>query len=278
MVCVALVGAHAAVAKSIVRCAGDRALPIEWLCATTPEQLEAGFVLLEPSLLEAADAFVVCFDHPVGRALLARPPDGRRVIDGVGLTPAAEVWPGAIGPLTLVVDALRALRPRRGSAVILESAARFDQAGLDALTEQTRAVFTMRDAPDSPVEALLAFNVSAPESEGSDAWTDRLHGTTRFPWQVTRLQVPTFSGELMVLELEVEEAMPTRNEVEALLSEGRTLRLRPGGLASRDGVDRDDVLVGQVQVDGERVRLVGVYDRLRRGSALQVLELLEGLV
>jgi hypothetical protein len=270
------VGAHTALAKAIVESGGDHDLEVEWLRVTSSDHLEPDLMLFEPGLLGEASAFVLCFRDPISEALLAHPPPGKPVWDVCGLSDHPTVRPGPLEPVAAVVEALAPLGPQRVVLTCLESAATFDQSGIEALSEQTRAVFTLQSAGSEGLPGTLAFNVRgsvAARGEAAAAPEAELRGDLErwLPepvWFVTRLLVPSFSSDAFVLHAELAEPTDRDHAVE-LLGQGRALRPVDEVLTTQEAVGRDDVRL-TVAAEGRSVRIVGTYDRLRRGSASQV--------
>jgi aspartate-semialdehyde dehydrogenase len=302
-----IVGAHTAVAKSLVECLLERDLDAELIRATTTDNIEAELTLLDEQTIKSADLAVLAFGgkfaRGIGEGLLKlkkpvidlsgtfSPTDGARTVFG-GLDPLAhlQVEPGSvvsipIGPAAPVVAALEALTaflPRRATVVTQESAVSFDQPGLDELSAQVRAVFNMKDAETEIFRATLAFNSwpLAPESEEAmiaqlrAGLVPRAPALVALPLFVTRTLVPTFSADSLVLEVEV-EGTPDAETVAGALAAARTLHKGDPELVALDAVGRDDALVTHLRVGPGRIGAWMAYDRMRLGSATQAARLIE---
>ncbi len=289
-----ILGAHTSAAESLVEVSEDHDLGVDWVRSTTSVELQPELSLMDPSTLTAG-GYVVAFDDPVIEAVLEGL--GPRAVTVVDLRPASEVGPAVfsglvtapsrptrvripVGPAHPILSALSAigeLSPRHLSVVALESASRAGRPGIDELSEQTRAFFTLQDRSPVVFDGPLAFNVR-PAEDGPDRLASDLEaGATALGLSVrcvcTRLLVPTFSTETAVVQFQVERT-PAREDVIELLGRGLALRVVDAA-AALDASGRDDVLVTQVAVDRGTVSAVLHYDRLRRGSATQVVWLLE---
>jgi len=290
---VALVGAHTALAEQIVACAEDRGFAVEWVRATTTEHVTGDLVLVGPELLSEVDALVLCFDDPVTQALWAAPSGPPVAALGLdGHEDAAAAWveapaalqarrvyvaPGPVEPAAALMETLADLEPTAARLVALESAASFDKAGMDALSEQTRAVYGMKDVTPAFFPGPMAFGLWASSAPEGAEPASREQATKAIlqaampevSWSVTQLWTPSFSGELFVLDVETRH--PPQGDLWARLEQGRALRRAPGAsLCSLDAVDRDDVLLARLEATGVGLRVVGAYDRLRRGGPTQV--------
>jgi len=290
---VALVGAHTAFAEQVVASAEEQGLAVEWVRATTTEYVTEDLVLAGPELLSEVDALVLCFDDPVTRALWAAPSGPPAIaLAHPGLAGSDGAWvespdalqarrvvvvPGPAEPAAAIVETLGDLEPFAARLVGLESAASFDKPGMDALSEQTRAVFGLRDVAPAFFPGPMAFGLwasSAPEGEAPDEREGRTRAILQaampeLRWSITQLWTPSFSGELLVLEIETQRA--PEGDLWARLEAGRGLRRGFGArLSSQDAVDRDQVLLGRLEATSAGLRVVGAYDRLRRGGPTQV--------
>lgn len=292
---VALLGAHTALAQNIVECADDLDLGLEWTRATISAHVGPGMVLIDPAILGDHAMFVVAFDDAIVPALLrGLEHHGASVIDlsgrsaeldvpvtfaGLGPPPAWPAWarvvPGPAHPVASAVASLAPLGVKRVHVVTCESAADADQMGIDELTEQVRAVFTMQDREPRLFPAPLAFNVIGVDAGRDAALIDTLAATQlEVDWSATRLQGPSYAAEVAVLDAQLSSSV----ELEAVrdhLEAGRALRVVDGPLSALDASGRDDVRIVGLRVRGPHIRVVLAYDRLRRGAATQAVWLLQ---
>lgn len=286
---VALLGAHTAVAQSVVECCDDRDLALDWTRATTSAHVGPGMILIDPAVLDAHGLFVVAFDDPIVPALLrGLEHHGVSVIDlsgrsddldvpttfaGLGPPPAWPAWAripcGPAHPVVSLVAALAPLGLSRVDLVTWESAAEADQAGIEELSEQTRAVFTMQDREPRVFPAPLAFNALGADPRWENALRESLEASKlEVEWGVTRLRGPSFSVDTVVVQAELADSIEP-DAVKDHLEAGRAIRVVEGPFSALEVSGRDDLRVHGVRVDGRRLRLVASYDRLRRGSATQ---------
>ncbi|MEM1024162.1 MAG: hypothetical protein AAGD10_02035 [Myxococcota bacterium] len=290
---VALVGAHTALAENISACAEDSDLELDFLRVTTTAHVTGDLGLVGPELLRDADALVLCFDDPVTRALWSASGEGGdRPMVAVGLDGLEGTWveepgadraarvvvvPGPAEPVAAIMETLADLEPESARLVALESAASFDKGGMDALSEQTRAVFGMQDVAPRFLSGPMAFGLwssSAPDGAEPDVKEQQSMvvleaAMPEIRWSVSQLWAPSFSGEMFVLD--VETRRPPEGDLWARLEQGRALRRwSQARLSSQDAVDRDDVLLTGLQAGSRGLRVTGAYDRLRRGGPTQV--------
>lgn len=193
---------------------------------------------------------------------------------------------GPAFPVAAVVSALAALQPKRVAVTALESAALHDREGMDELSDHVRSVFAMKPPEGNVFGPSLAFDVIpsvASTAEGGANADLRLEraivrglravGFAAPPdvW-ATRLVVPTFSAEIVVLEIELGAGAdtpadaPSEDDIRASLAGAPGLRFRDALVPALDAVERDDVLVSRLRVAPGRVGLCLAYDRLRRGG------------
>lgn len=292
---VALLGAHTALAENTVEAAEDLDLDLRWVQATTSAHVGPGMILIDPAVLGDHDLFVVAFDDPIVPAILRGLENhGASVIDlsghsadldvppafaGLGPAPTWPAWArvetGPAHPVLSVVAALAPLGARAADVVTWESAASRDRDGIETLSEETRAVFTLQDKAPSAFPGTLAFNVLGAGAEAEAALKAALEASKLdVAWSVTRLMGPSFSVETAVLRVELAE--PAGLEaVKDHLEAGRALRVVDGPFSAYDAAGRDDVRISGLRADGRHLRLVLSYDRLRRGAAIQAAWLLQ---
>jgi len=302
---VVVLGAHTAVGRAVVECLEERDLDVQVRQATLTEHLGPGLDPIDEAVLKVGDLFVLAFSGPMARgmaqglAALNKPVldvrgdgEGEGLFLWPGLDPAAgaaldtaapnRIPVGLASPVVAVLQALAPFKPTWASVATYESAALFDQEGMDELSAQTRGVFTM-NAPDPELfPASLAFDVipsTAPRGGDPEAAERAFEaavtaGAARFglalPVLATRAVVPSFSADAAVVEVGFAEAPDLEAALDAL-DAGRTLRRAEDPvMPSLDAVGRDDAQVGRVRRVEDRLRLWLTSDRPRRGSATQV--------
>jgi aspartate-semialdehyde dehydrogenase len=302
---VVVLGAHTAVGRAVVECLEERELDVVLRQATLTEHLGPGLDAIDEALLKQGDLFVLAFSGPIARGVAQGLAGMKKpVLDvrgdgeggglslwpgldpsaGASLDPAAphRIPVGLASPVVAVLQALRAFQPRFVSVATYESAALFDQPGMDELSAQTRGVFTMNPPEPEVFPASVAFDIipSAAPRGGDPAAAARAleaavaEGAAALGLAVTvaatRAVVPSFSADAAVVEVTLGEP-PTLEVAREALEAGRTLRVGEDELMpSLDAVGRDDAQVGQLRLVGDRLRLWLTSDRLRRGSATQV--------
>lgn len=206
---------------------------------------------------------------------------GRPVVSGVndqGLT-ASGVYlsphPGAIA-LAHLLNALSPLDLQRAAATVAQPTSIYDEAGLEGLFEETRALLSFRERPgDSPFAAQVAFNL-VPAAPGMPSLRAILHEVLgEVPVAVHLLQAGSFHG--LAVSLFVELAKSTdRHEVDSALSKSPAIDsvddhhlLGPVATANRS-----ELLVGPAQPAGAAgfFWIWAALDNLTRGGALNALE------
>ncbi|MEQ9496470.1 MAG: hypothetical protein RIT81_06415 [Deltaproteobacteria bacterium] len=288
---VAVLGAHSAIGEALLTALDDRALDAAIVAATTTEHVDAGHVLIDADLISRGDLFVIAFGGKVAEGVAAGLiAQGKPVLDLAGVTDAPWVFPtladevfapariavGLAEPVAAIVRALSPFSPSAVDVTTFESAATFDRPGMDELSAQTRAVFTMQDAPAEVFAATLAFDViptvTGPDGEwdlADEALATAVTAACGVPADATRILVPSFSAEGAVVRLTV-EGTPDFETVETALAGGKGMRYLPDEPPPTvDVVDRDDALVGRLVIRAGRITLWLAADRLRRGGASQ---------
>ncbi len=288
---VVVLGAHTAIGGALLAALEDRDLPADVVAATTTEHVDQGQVLIDAALIERGDVFVVAFAGKIAAGVAAGlAAQGKPVLDLGNATEAPWVFPtlsaesgpqariavGLAEPVAAVVQALAAFSPSRVDVATYESAAVFDRAGMDELSAQTRAVFTMQDAPAECFAATLAFDViptvTGPEGEwdlADEALASAITAACGVPADATRILVPSFSAEGAVVRVAV-EGEPDYETVAGALAGGKGMRyFADDPPPTVDAVDRDDALVGRLKIRAGQITLWVAADRLRRGGASQ---------
>jgi len=201
----------------------------------------------------------------------------------VGRERVASPHPAAIA-VSLLVDALGPLKPRRAAATVLLPVSMLGDAGIEELFEQTRGILAFSGAASRAklFPAQIAFNLLPAEEDGAgvaDAARRALAGTVELAIQL--VQGGVFHGLAVSLRVEL-EGNPEPADVRRLLGRARGIALardlrKLGPVAS---AAEEKLLVGAVR----RAEAPGSYwiwsvmDNLTRGGALNALELGEALL
>ncbi len=196
------------------------------------------------------------------------------------------------GPVLLlarVLAAFQGLGLARVQATVLESASSAGRRGVDALQQETIALFQQQEPEHSEVfTSPLAFDclpcAEAPGTGLSEGREERLVRDLALvlgaavPTSLTALRVPTFAGCGVQLSIEVER--PTSPEEACdLLAKTPGVRLGPADLApsTRSAIGSEVVGVGRVRADpsgppgrGLQLWLVGDPVRLAAHNALEL--------
>ncbi len=309
---IVILGAHTLVARSLAQRLADRAIG-NVVLATTSEFIEPDLDLIDEGLLRRSGLWVLAMagDLPrrIADAMAAR---GQPVLDVAGVfDDGPMLWPyleagvsvasglqaglhrlavGPAGPIGAVLRALSVFRPQVVRATTFESAAARGQPGLDELSEQTRAVFSLREVDVDVFPASLAFDAipslatgDDPPEDADQALVDQvlagLHAAGQPPVDLvaTRVLVPSFVAEAAVLHITTEDSTPERTTVIDALRRGRGLRyVETVVVPSLDAVDRDDMLVSRVRTGRRHIDLWLTYDLSRAGSAVPAALLIDG--
>ncbi|MEM7675728.1 MAG: Asd/ArgC dimerization domain-containing protein [Myxococcota bacterium] len=297
---VVIVGAHTAAGRALITLLGDR--DISAIAATTSDHIEDDLVLLDETVLQRGELFVLAMTSDLTRRIAeAVAQRGRPVIDMVGaFKDAPFIWPilhelsrgldapivrvceGPAAPIAAVVAALSPFGPRALRITTLESASARGKPGIDELSEQSRAVFALRDVDPEQFPASLAFDpipsLAVGEAHPHDADADlvnamqgALHEVGRSIDDIvaTRILVPTFYADSATVMIEIDDPAPEQASVVGALQGARGLRyLDRAVVPALDAIDRDDVLVSRLRVGPHRLDLWLAYDRMRAGSAV----------
>jgi len=196
--------------------------------------------------------------------------------------------------ISLLVEPLRDLGvPLRIAGTMMLPASSEGKRGMDELAGQTISLLSHKDVPSEVFPQRLAFNLIpdvdgfAPE-EVDSRMEQRVAREVRkvleepeLACSLTAVRVPVFVGQSVSLEIELDAKVSlsqVRSALEkapgmALLDESQEQRYpMPGNVAMTD-----DVVVGRVRVEeGERSRVLlwGVCDNLRKGSAMNAVQIL----
>jgi aspartate-semialdehyde dehydrogenase len=196
--------------------------------------------------------------------------------------------------ISLLVEPLRDLGvPLRISGTLLLPASSEGKKGMDELAGQTIALLSHQDVPSETFPQRLAFNL-IPDVDGfvPEGLNSRME--TRVARELckvldepdlvcslTAVRVPVFVGQSVALEIEL-DAKVSLGKVRSALENAPGIALlddpqeqtypMPGNVAMTD-----DVLVGRIRVEeGERSRVLlwGVCDNLRKGAAMNAVQIL----
>ncbi len=175
--------------------------------------------------------------------------------------------------LALVLQPLaRAAGLHRVVATCFESVSVEGRGGVDSLSEQTVALFSQQTlTADS-----IAFDCR-PAARGDDDASVVLRGTLGrllggpLPLVVTRVRVPTFSGDGIALWLETEQAL-SADEARALLGKASGVEQRFDFIpTTRNAIGSDVVLAGPVEEAEGGLRMWLAVDGLRMAALNGVL-------
>lgn len=186
--------------------------------------------------------------------------------------------------LAHLLQPLSDLRPSLVVAQVLEPASQHDQAGLEELFEQTRAILAMRD--ERPTEVFgkqIAFNLlpGSPDTARYVADLATLLGDeTSLSLQI--VQAGVFHSLACSLFVSFEED-PGIDGIRDRLADHPGIEMvgdeeLPG---PTDAAARDEILVSGLRSSSSRpgsYQLWAVMDNLRRGGASNVIEIVEGLL
>lgn len=277
-------------------------LDLIWLC--TPASVAIDWIR------DALRSEVPCLD--LSSALAERPenqvPLGLAGVPGFGWASDQPLMAGPAGPVLMLAPVLRALHEAAGlvrvSATVLESASSAGSSGIEALRQETLALFQEQEVEVSEIfPTALAFDClpsadsgdsansghSAESAEGADrAGTDlprdreaqvashlaRLLPESP-PLSVTSLRVPTFGGCGIQILLETERGLLPAEAADCLSkAPGIVLEDFP---TTRGSIGSDDVAVGRVRPDpgappgrGLQLWLAGDPVRLAAANAVEL--------
>lgn len=295
---IALIGAHTALAKALSEGIEERDLELSIRRYVPDSAVSEGFDPL--SRRAPADLAVICMRSPEMPALLSRLEDeGAPILDlseaggpyvwpwldkTIGLVPPprAAIAQGMASAVGAIVRSIAPAAPQSLEVVSLESAAVFDQAGVDALSEEVRTLFSMREIEAPLFGSRLAFSIlpglgilGTSHEDADRALAERLSEAALIPARATRLLVPTFSAEATVLRIAVRHDLPEA-DVAALIADARGVFYSADEApAAEEAIGRDDVLAGRLSVEPGRIGLFLCADRLRAGSVSPALLFLE---
>jgi aspartate-semialdehyde dehydrogenase len=260
-------------------------LDLVFLCA--PPDVSLGYARL------ALQAQVACIDLS---GALADQPDVPLLV-AERMDPDAEITqplvaapPGpALGFALLLAPIEAAVGLRRVIATTLEAASVCGRGGVDALSDQSIALFNLQDPDEEEIEARVAFDclpgIGEIEADGATRHEQvlarvlaRLLGRD-VPLALTSVRVPTFGGDGISLVIETERPLDVAG-AQALLEKAPGVRVWPGdgGPSTRTTVGREAVLAGRIRRDpsGAGLQVWAAMDSLRL-AALNGVRLAEAL-
>jgi aspartate-semialdehyde dehydrogenase len=222
-----------------------------------------------------AGAGTVCIDKS----------DAYRLVDGVPLVVAGvnddalDHDPVVANPNCSAIQLACVLKPLHEAAglagVRLATYQSMSGAG-DAGIEKLRAT--------APMEADLAMDWDLEGNEFTEeaklrAETRKILGLPELPIQATCIRVPVLVGHGQAVWVETEEQLSTEDACEALAAAPH-VRLAEFPTA-RDAAGEDEVLVARIRpdmTDGRGLALWSVNDNLRKGAALNAVQIAETLL
>lgn len=244
-----------------------------------------------------------CGDVATARGLLAARPDllgvlvtgdaaaqdGPPLVAGVNLE-GRDLPRVVVSPPPTVVALAHLLHPLRdlglveAVATVLQPVSAREQAGLEEVLDQTRAILAFSGQPEPTVFGRqLAFNVLPATNPVADP-VPQLQAVLgrELPISVHRLQGGMFHSFAVSLHVRLDGA-PGVDAVRKALGRSATIELveEPETLGPIDAAGRDEVLVGHVEADPHRPGafwIWSVMDNLTRGGAVNALALARALL
>jgi aspartate-semialdehyde dehydrogenase len=261
---------------------GDGELVVE---EATPESLGAGDLNL-CFFSVGTDASRELVPHAVaGGTVCIDKSDAFRLTDGVPLV-VAGVNDSALDHDEIVANpncsaiqlscVLKPLHDAAGLAGVRLATYQSMSGAGDAGIEKLRAT--------QPAEADLAMDWELEGDEFSEesklrAETRKILGLPDLPLQATCVRVPVLVGHAQAIWVETERPLAPQEAIDVL---GAAPNVRLQDFATpRDAAGRDDVLVGRVRADtvnGSGLALWTVNDNLRKGAALNAVQIAEALL
>lgn len=305
---IVIIGAHGALGGALYEALADRGVDAEIVRATTTEHLGPSLDLLDVGTFDGADLAFAASSDDFSRTL-ARGASrlGVPLVDLAGVLPssaplvaplfggnpasklleagAVRVPLGLVPAVAAVLRALSPFGPRAIRVVTFEGAAGADEAGMEALSAEARAVFTQRETGPSIFYAPLAFSVLSSVWEEHDpfgpdevfahdlrACLSSFGGAPQDPgWsiRVVRTRVSLFTAEAASIEVELSDPPALEVLVETLAGARGLRESRTPAPSALEAVDRDDAIFGRVRLQAPLVDLFVAADRLRFGAAFQ---------
>ena len=251
---VELLGTSAPVETSL---AALRGADCAFLCAPPAASLEATRACLQAKIpaLDCSGALALAAEVPLVAELHA---PTTPALDG----PALAIPPGLALAAARVLGPLhRALGVAHATATLLESASSAGRAGVEALSEETIALLSQRDAPDPPALGYpIAFDVlpwiGTIEDDGDTDAERRFAAVVGralggVPVSAAAVRVPVFCGDGIALAVETASPVSIAAAIEAL-AKTDGVELGAPAPTTRAAAGSDAVHVGRIRRDASR--------------------------
>jgi aspartate-semialdehyde dehydrogenase len=234
-----------------------RGANLAFLCAPPDVSLEATRLCLQTKVpaIDCSGALATAGEVPLVAELHA---PGSPALDA----PVLAIPPGtALAAARVLGPIHRALGVAHVAATVLESASGAGRAGVHALSEETIALLSQREAPDPPALGHpVAFDVlpwtSAIDDDGDTeaerrfaAIVGRVLGGA--PVSATFIRTPVFCGEGLVIAVETVQPASTAGAIEAL-AKADGVELGAPAPTTRAAAGSDAVHVGRIRRDASR--------------------------
>jgi len=227
---------------------------------------------------------------PAARALVlsrgATTTDGEPAIAGQGRAgraggPLLVPHPAAYGA-ALLLARLEPLGVRCAQAVAILPVSCQDEAGLEALFEQTRGLLAFQQLGRKELRGQVAFNVSLSAADGDDVGRQVVACLdASYPVAVQLVDAGIFHGVGLSLRVELGTAVDSRALRQALGADPRIeLARRPATVSPVALAGSEQVVVGEIRSAGAAGEywIWAAFDNLVRGGALAAVELAEELL
>ncbi len=256
---------------------GDAALTAEF----APRAAAAGNRVIDGSGALRDDSKVPLVVAELNPEALAGLAPGRIVATPA---PASLIMLAALAPLHAAVGLTRV------EVVSLAPVSASGSAGVEVLAGETAKLLNARPVTPELFPQQIAFNiipqVGEADGDGSTAAelelardARRLLAAPELELNASVLQVPVFFGQALVLHLETRDPLGRARAAELLAAApGVELRLHEAPSAVADAANADKVFVGRLRSRPHRLELWVVADNLRRGAAVNCIQILQILV
>jgi aspartate-semialdehyde dehydrogenase len=189
--------------------------------------------------------------------------------------------PAAYGA-ALLLARLEPLGVRAAQAVALLPVSAHDDAGLEALFEQTRALLSFRGPERGELRGQIAFNValSAADADEVGRQVAAVLGGS-YPISLQLVDAGVFHGVGLSLRVELAPETHVRAVRRALAADPRIeIARRPATVSPAALAGSERLIVGEIRPAGEpgAFWIWAVFDNLIRGGALAAIELAEELL
>lgn len=255
-------------------------LSVQW----AQRALDAGAVAVD-----LTSAFAEQEDVP-----LVVPEVNGEVIRGRELSPiVCSPVPGAVALAVSLKPIEEAAQLRRVVVAAFEPVSTADQAGIEELSEQIRALFNGRSVEPKVFPHRIAFNLIPQVGEllaGGDsrferqvsAQTRRLLDRSDLPISVSSVWVPTFYGHGYAVNVETETPL-SAEQARALLREAPGVMLVDEAAANEyptaaDAVGTEAIFVGRIRDDSSAPNALNLWvaiDGTRKGGAVNAVQIAE---